>query len=184
MKWTSIEYIKEHSRIDFDCEDALLEQYAVAAENTILALLNRSLESITDSNNGKVPAELYQAVQIMVDVSYNNRSPFSPTSISNVPYSVDYLLKPLMVLAGEPTLNDRNRLIDALQDENQNIAFFAADDDSETKHELQERIATLFAKFAAVDKPTPRIMASMRQQVAQLQADVKAYLDALTTQEG
>lgn len=184
MKWSNIQYIKEHSRIDFDCEDALLEQYAVAAENTILALLNRSLESIKDDNDGEVPAELYQAVQIMVDVSYNNRGPISPTNLSLVPYSVDMLLKPLMVLAGEPTLNDRNRLIDALQDENTNINFFAADDTSEEKAELQERIASLWRKFVQVDKPTPRIMASMRQQVAQLQADVKTFLDSLNQEEG
>ena len=31
MKWLTIEYIKQHSRIDYDCEDELLELYGEAA---------------------------------------------------------------------------------------------------------------------------------------------------------
>lgn len=183
MKWMKIAYIKEHSRIDFDCEDALLEQYVVAAENTILALCNRSFESIVDEYGGEVPADLYDAVQLLVDAQYNHRSPVSMQNLSIVPYGFDLLIKKFMVLAGEPAMNDRNRLIDVLQDENTNINFFAADDTSDEKAELQERIASMWRKFIQVDKPTPRILASMRQQVAQLQADVKTYLDNLNKEE-
>ena len=43
MKWLT-DWIKKHSRIDFDCEDELLELYGNAAENGILRLLNRSWE--------------------------------------------------------------------------------------------------------------------------------------------
>ena len=46
MKFINLEYIKEHSRIDFDCEDSLLELYGEAAEETILNICNRSLDDI------------------------------------------------------------------------------------------------------------------------------------------
>lgn len=36
MKWLTIEMIKTHSRIDFECEDDLLMLYADSAEQTVL----------------------------------------------------------------------------------------------------------------------------------------------------
>ena len=41
MKYLTIQYIKEHSRIDYDCEDALLELYGDSAEETMASYLNR-----------------------------------------------------------------------------------------------------------------------------------------------
>ena len=41
MKFLSLEYVKQHLRLDFDCEDSLLEMYADAAEETLAAYLNR-----------------------------------------------------------------------------------------------------------------------------------------------
>ena len=42
MKFLTIEYIKQHSRLDFDCEDGELELYGTAAEDTILDLCRRT----------------------------------------------------------------------------------------------------------------------------------------------
>lgn len=97
MKFINLEYIKEHSRIDFDCEDSLLELYGEAAEETILNICNRSLDDIMQVY-GRVPSPLKQAAIMLVDVSYNHRSPVEPNSISNVPYSFDLLIKPYMRL--------------------------------------------------------------------------------------
>ena len=36
MKWLTLDWIKQHSRIDFDCEDDLLELYGEAAEEAVL----------------------------------------------------------------------------------------------------------------------------------------------------
>ena len=41
MMWLTIPYIKAHSRIEFDCENELLEAYGNAAEKAILNLLQR-----------------------------------------------------------------------------------------------------------------------------------------------
>ena len=39
MKWLKIDYIKQHSRIDYDCEDGLLELYGESAEETVLNVI-------------------------------------------------------------------------------------------------------------------------------------------------
>ena len=98
MKFLKIDYIKKHSRIDYDCEDAELELYGSAAEETILAILNRSLDDLKTANGGEVPASIVQAALILTDNSYLHRSPSEVTNLSVVPYGVDMLIKPWMVL--------------------------------------------------------------------------------------
>ena len=48
MKWLSIDYIKQHSRIDFDCEDSLLELYGESAEETVLDITQRTYDEIVE----------------------------------------------------------------------------------------------------------------------------------------
>ena len=178
MKWLKVEYIKTHLRIDFDCDDALLEQYALGAEETILALLNRTYENLIDSY-GEVPAPIVNASLLLVGSSYQNREPASAQNLSAVPYGVDYLLKPYALLAGTPSINERNHILDAIQEQKTNIDFFAAEDTSETKDELISRITTMWKKFHDVSQPTTMILESMRKQLASLQADVKNYLESI-----
>jgi hypothetical protein len=45
-----------------------------------------------------MPAAVIQATLLLVDNSYDHRSPVSPQSLSNVGYSFDILLKPYMRL--------------------------------------------------------------------------------------
>lgn len=92
-----MEYIKAHSRIDYDCEDDLLELYADSAEETVLNLLGRSFEDLVEEC-GEVPAPVKQAALMLVDLSYKERSPISPQQLYAVPYTVDVLIKPYMVL--------------------------------------------------------------------------------------
>ena len=103
MKFLSLEYIKQHSRIDFDCEDGLLELYGDSAEDTLAQYLNRgkTVEEMVESlkeEYGKIPANIYHAALMLVDVSYQYRSPISPTNVSVVPYTFDILVKPYMKL--------------------------------------------------------------------------------------
>ena len=44
LKWLSIDAIHAHCRIDFNCEDAELEQMGIAAEQAILDLTRRTYE--------------------------------------------------------------------------------------------------------------------------------------------
>jgi phenylpyruvate tautomerase PptA (4-oxalocrotonate tautomerase family) len=60
-----------------------------------------------------------------------------------------------------------------------NISFFAADDESEEKKDLVERIEAKWRKFVTVSEPTPIILESMRQEEKTLGDEVKAYLESL-----
>lgn len=97
MKYLTLEMIKSHSRIQFDCEDDLLQLYAESAEDTVLNMLNRSYDDLV-SAYGEVPKPVVQATLMLVDNSYINRSPVSPQQLYQVPYTIDVLLKPYMIL--------------------------------------------------------------------------------------
>lgn len=178
MKYLTIDDIKAQLRLDFDCEDDKLELYGIGAEDTILYLCNRTFENLIGTY-GEVPAAIRQVTLELVDNSYEHGSPASPTNLSSVPYNFDLLLKEYIVLHGTPLKNERNRIIDIIQQQKTNIDFFAADDDSQTKADLIERILTLFKKYTAVSEPTPMILESMRQQTGKLTADVEAYLKTI-----
>lgn len=105
MKWLTIEYIKTHSRIDYDCEDSLLELYGEAAEQTILNIINRSYEELVEkfgstdgSGNKLVPAPIIHASLMIVDNSYQFRAAATPQNIYATLYGVDALIKPYMKL--------------------------------------------------------------------------------------
>ena len=104
MKWLTLDYIKQHSRIDFDCEDALLELYGESAEETVLDITRRTYEEIVEKWGTKdkhVPAKIIHASLLLVELSYNNRSPVSQMNLYTVPYAFDMLIKPYMKLADE-----------------------------------------------------------------------------------
>jgi uncharacterized phage protein (predicted DNA packaging) len=97
MKWTEIDWVKAHSRIDYDCEDSLLELYAESAEAVVLNLLNRRYEELVDEY-GDIPAPIRQATLMLVDHSYKERAAASVQQLHAVPYTIDVLLKPYMRL--------------------------------------------------------------------------------------
>ena len=106
MKWLTIEYIKTHSRIDYDCEDSLLELYGEAAEQSVLNVINRSFEELlevfgiptADPDKKLVPAPIIQASLMIVDNSYQFRAAATPQNIYATLYGVDALIKPYMKL--------------------------------------------------------------------------------------
>lgn len=97
MKWLSIDYIKQHSRIDFDCEDQLLEMYGDSAEDTVLNVCNRTYDDLV-AVYGHIPAPLYHAALMLVDTSYAQRGAVSQQQLYAVPYGFDLLVKPYMRL--------------------------------------------------------------------------------------
>ena len=112
MKWLTVEYIKQHSRIDYDCEDALLQLYGVAAEETVMNIIGRDYNDIVENFGTEempIPAAIIQATLILVDTSYMQRTAVSPQQMSPVPYAFDFLIKPYMRLAtkkNEPNENE------------------------------------------------------------------------------
>lgn len=97
MKWLTLEYIKAHSRIDFNMEDNLLEIYANSAEDSILRLTGRTYDELKDmGEDGDVPAPIMEASLMLVEVAYTHRSPVSVQNMSVVPYGFDFLINPFM----------------------------------------------------------------------------------------
>lgn len=105
-KWTTIDYIKKHSRISYDDDADVIELYIVSAEQTILNLINRTYQELLEQY-GEVPAPIRQATLLLVDHSYTQRSPASAQNMSIVPYSFDILVKPYMRLVGSAARGER-----------------------------------------------------------------------------
>ena len=105
MKYLTLELIKSHVRIDGNYEDALLQLYGETAEETVMIYLNRG-KTVDDAYNslvaeyGSLPSAIKQATLMLVDVSYQYRSPVSPNNMSSVPYTFEILVKPYMKLSG------------------------------------------------------------------------------------
>lgn len=103
MEYLTLEYIKKHSRIDFDCEDDLLELYGDSAENAMAQVLNRGKDatemvaSLTE-DFGKVPDPIKHATLELVDASYLHRSPADAQQMYYVLYGFDFKVKPYMKL--------------------------------------------------------------------------------------
>ena len=98
MKWLTIELIKAHSRIDRDCENDLLEQYANSAERQLLNDIGRTYDELIEWQ-GEMPADLIHASLMLVDFAYQQRTMVSSLNWSVVPYTYDRLIKPYMRLA-------------------------------------------------------------------------------------
>lgn len=106
MKWLTLKLIKAQIRMEqsFTEEDELLTLYGESAEQTILDLTQRTHEELVQLGGGEsVPIPIKQASIMLVDVSYEHRSPVSAQNMSIVPYTFDLLLKPYMRLCKPDT---------------------------------------------------------------------------------
>lgn len=104
MKWLTINDIKQHLRLDCDDDDALLQLYGEAAEESILSIIGFSYEYIVarwGTAEKPIPSNIFLATLLLVDESYNHRSPSSPQQLYAVPYKFDMMLKPYMRLAAD-----------------------------------------------------------------------------------
>lgn len=106
MKWLTIADIKKQLRVDFDDEDDVLELYGSAAEDTVLNCLNRTYQDVLEEY-GEVPTAIRQATLMLVDSSYNHRSPAEPTQMYYVTYGFDILIKPYMRLISSDNQSQR-----------------------------------------------------------------------------
>lgn len=107
MKWLTLEWIKKHSRIDFDNEDRLLELYGSAAEQGLLRLMGRSWEDVCENlSEDDIKGPLTIAGLLLTEHLYIHRGPTENVQAYQIPYSVDYYIKPYMKLASNN--NDNN----------------------------------------------------------------------------
>lgn len=178
MKWGKIEYFKQHSRIDYNCEDALLEQYGEAAEEFILAYIGRTYENIIDIY-GTIPARFYECTQLLVDNMYQNRSMVSMTNMSEVPYTFNTMISDFVRYTEEtPIQNERDTLLEKLAALSSDFDFAVADMTSTAEIEaIKTSINSLLTKYAAVEKPTSKICAKLRESLSGLTTTCAPYIN-------
>ena len=105
MKFLTIDKIKQQLRLDCTCEAELLKDYGNSAEATLAAYIGfvddnnlPSVDKMLEAYGGTMPAPLVQAALMLVDTSYQFRSPVSAQNMSVVPYTFDLLVKPYVKL--------------------------------------------------------------------------------------
>ena len=105
MKFLTIDKIKQQLRLDCTCEAELLEAYGNSAEGTLAAYIGfvdennlPSVDKMLEAYGGTMPAPLVQAALMLVDTSYQFRSPVSAQNMSVVPYTFTLLVKPYVKL--------------------------------------------------------------------------------------
>ena len=106
MKYLTFERIKQQLRLDdaqAEMEKDLLIMYGESAEEVVMNTIQRDYQNIMETY-GTVPAPIIHAALMLVDVSYQHRSPVSPQNMSTVPYTFDLLVKPYMRM----TYNNEN----------------------------------------------------------------------------
>ena len=183
MKFLTIDYIKQHSRIDFDCEDSALELYASAAEDTVLALVRRTLDNVKDMNGGKIPPKFYHAALMLTDQGYSQRSPASAQNISSVPYGFDLLIKDQMRLDGRTDLQaERDTLIEHLETVKTDLDFGFGNVTEPTEEQTEQyaalltRIVRMRSRYAAIGEPTATVCKTLRKDVADIRKDCDEFL--------
>ena len=97
MKYLTLEYIKAHSRIDYDCENELISKYGSAAETAILDLIGQSYEELIYTY-GEVPDDIMVATFELADNLIRHRAPGEQVGLTIVPYNFDLMLKKYIIL--------------------------------------------------------------------------------------
>ena len=105
MKFLTIDKIKQQLRLDCTCEAELLDDYGNSAEQTLAGYIGfvdennvPSVDKMLEAYGGTMPAPLVHAALMLVDTSYQFRSPVSAQNMSVVPYTFDLLVKPYVKL--------------------------------------------------------------------------------------
>ena len=177
LKWLSLDAIHAHCRIDFNCEDAELEQMGIAAEQAILDLTRRTYENFIDTY-GRIPDPIFNASLLLVQNLYNNRDAADTQKKEAALYGFDLLLKNYMVLTGGTPLQvERDGLIDKLTVVQTEFDFDFGEitdptDELIEAYDTQRRnMAALYNRYAFIQQPTSYICKKFREAIAKAKKD-------------
>ena len=177
LKWLSIDAIHAHCRIDFNCEDAELEQYGMAAEQAILDLTRRTYENFIDTY-GRIPDPIFNASLLLVQSLYKNRDAEEQRDSKEIAYGFQFLVKNYMALTlSSPIVNERDGLIDKLTIVQTEFDFEFGEIENPTDelveaYDTQRRnMAALYNRYAFIENPTPYICQKFREAIAKAKDD-------------
>ena len=172
LKWLSLDAIHAHCHIDFNCEDAELEQMGITAEQAILDLTRRTYENFIDTY-GRIPDPIFNASLLLVQNLYNNRDAADTQKKEASLYGFDLLLKNYMVLTGGTPLQvERDGLIDKLTVVQTEFDFDFGEisdptDELIEAYDTQRRnMAALYNRYAYIQQPTTYICQKFREAIA------------------
>lgn len=107
LRVVTLEELKMQMRVDLEEEDAIIEAYGIAAEDTVASMTRRTLEELAvigraeGQMDGDVtdmvtdfPARLKVAVLMLAAHWYRNREPVATVAMNAVPYALEVLVKP------------------------------------------------------------------------------------------
>ena len=177
LKWLSLDAIHAHCRIDFNCEDAELEQMGIAAEQAILDLTRRTFDNFIDTY-GRIPDPIYNATLLLVQSLYKNRDAEEQRDSKEIAFGFSFMVKNYMVLTGgTPIQVERDGLLDKLT-----VVMTEFDFDfgeiTEPSEELVEaydtqrrNMAALYNRYAYIKQPTSYICQKFREAIANAKED-------------
>ena len=177
LKWLSIDAIHAHCRIDFNCEDAELEQMGITAEQAILDLTRRTFENFIDTY-GRIPDPIFNATLLLVQSLYNNRDAEEQRDSKEIAFGFSFMVKNYMVLTGGTPLQvERDGLIDKLTVVQTEFDFDFGEitdptDELIEAYDTQRRnMAALYNRYAFIQQPTSYICQKFREAIAKAKED-------------
>ena len=183
LKWLTIDAIHQHCRIDFNCEDAELEQMGIAAEQAILDLTRRTYENFIDTY-GRIPDPIFNASLLLVQNLYNNRDAADTQKKEAALYGFDLLLKNYMCLSGGTPLQvERDGLLDKLTVVMTEFDFDFGEiknptDEQVEAYDTQRRdMAALYNRYAYIQNPTSYICGKFREAIAKAKEECEEIIN-------
>lgn len=177
LKWLNLDAIHQHCHIDFNCEDAELEQMGITAEQAILDLTRRTFENFIDTY-GRIPDPIFNASLLLVQSLYKNRDAEEQRDSKEIAFGFSFMVKNYMVLTGGTPLQvERDGLLDKLTVVMTEFDFDFGEidepsDDLIEAYDTQRRnMAALYNRYAFIEKPTTYICQKFREAIAKAKED-------------
>ena len=177
LKWLNLDAIHQHSRLDFNCEDAELLQMGMAAEQAILDLTRRTYANFIDTY-GRIPDPIFNASLLLVQSLYKNRDAEDQRDSKEIAFGFSFLVKNYMVLTGGTPLEvERDGLLDKLTVVQTEFDFDFGEienpsDELAEAYDTQRRdMAALYNRYAFIKNPTSYICQKFREAIAKAKTD-------------
>jgi hypothetical protein len=177
LKWLNLDAIHQHSRLDFNCEDAELLQMGMAAEQAILDLTRRTYANFIDTY-GRIPDPIFNASLLLVQSLYKNRDAEDQRDSKEIAFGFSFLVKNYMYLAGGTPLEvERDGLLDKLTVVQTEFDFDFGEienpsDELAEAYDTQRRdMAALYNRYAFIKNPTSYICQKFREAIAKAKTD-------------
>ena len=187
LKWLSLDAIHAHCRIDFNCEDAELEQMGITAEQAILDLTRRTYENFIDTY-GRIPDPIFNTSLLLVQSLYKNRDAEEQRDSKEIAFGFSFMVKNYMVLTGgTPIQVERDGLIDKLTVVQTEFDFDFGEITDPTDvlieaYDTQRRnMAALYNRYAYIQQPTSYICQKFREAIAKAKEDCDEIINRQNT---